>query len=108
MPCAVADQAQVALALGCERRRMLLKQDPGEAIDRSDRRAQVVGNRVAERLQLLVRGLQLRRTVYDTLLKLGVERADLSFCHRGSAVESSVFHSLRAAPRKILGEHEVR
>src|ERR1035437_10516402 len=45
----------------------------------AQRRAQIVGDGITERLQLLVGGLQLRRAFGDPLLEGFVEPADFSF-----------------------------
>ncbi|GMU49141.1 MAG: hypothetical protein AMXMBFR31_13670 [Candidatus Desulfobacillus denitrificans] len=45
----------------------------GEAVDRPQRRAQVVRNRIAEGLQLPVRFLQLPRALGHALLELGIQ-----------------------------------
>ena len=56
---------------------VVLEQRLAEAVDAAQRRAQVVGDRIAERLELLVGGLQLGRALDDPLLELGVEPPDL-------------------------------
>ena len=53
------------------------QQHRAEAVHRSQRRAQVVRDRVHERLQLLVCCAQLLSPLRDPLLELGIERADL-------------------------------
>ena len=53
------------------------QQHPAEAVHRSQRRAQVVRDRVHERFELLVARAQLLGSLGDPLLELGVERADL-------------------------------
>ena len=50
-----------------------------EAKDMAQRRAQIVGDGITERLQLLVGGLQLRRAFDDALLQFGVQLANFLF-----------------------------
>ena len=50
-----------------------------ETHDMAQRRAQIVGDGITERLQFLVGGLQLRRALGDALLQFRVETADFLF-----------------------------
>jgi len=50
----VAHELQVLLRFGCELRRVLLQQDAREPIDRAQRCPQIVGDGIAESLELLV------------------------------------------------------
>ena len=51
-----------------------LQQQPAEAFDAAQRRAQVVGQGGAERVELARGGLELQRAVEQTLFQLGVAR----------------------------------
>src|ERR1044071_9106649 len=64
-------------ALGVERLRVVLEQDLAEPGDPAQRRAQVVRDRVAERLELLVRALELLVALLGPALELSGEPARL-------------------------------
>src|SRR3989442_4342578 len=59
LPHVVANDPEEALAIRIEGARMLLREQPGEAVDGPQRRAQVVRHGVAERFQLLVLPLEI-------------------------------------------------
>ena len=67
---AVAHPAQIVARLVGQLAAVLVDQQLGEAVDAPQRRAQVVGHRVGERLELLVRGFQLRGPLADAPLEL--------------------------------------
>ena len=72
------DAAQVASAGVVQRLAVVLQQDLAEPIERAERRAQVVGDRVGERLELAVRRLELRRPLGDAALEVGGQTHDLA------------------------------
>ena len=71
------DDPEDALAFRVERGGILVEEDLAEGVDRAQRRPQVVGDRVAERLELRVGGGERGGTSAHTLLQLGVEGTDL-------------------------------
>src|SRR5690349_15328097 len=71
------DDSELSPPLVIELGRVVLPEHAREAGDRPHRRPQVMGHRIAEALQLLVRGLELRRPLSDTLLELGIEPLQL-------------------------------
>ena len=82
------DPVEVVAALVVQAVRAVAEQGLAEAVDGPQRRAQVVGDGVGERLQLLHRLRQLRGALADALLELGVQRADLLV--RGAALRHVV------------------
>ena len=73
------DSPGVAAAGFAENLAVLLDQRLAEPVQPAQRSAQVMGDRVAERLQVLVRPLQFSRALLDAGLELGGERTDLGF-----------------------------
>ena len=72
---AVADALQITPAFLGQLRAIILEHDAGKPVHGPQRRAQIVRDRIAERLQLLVRRLQLRRALADALLQCCVQVA---------------------------------
>src|SRR5690606_42001578 len=68
------DDVELALRLRIELRAVIGPQELGKAADGAQRGAQIVRNRVAEPLELLVGRLELRRTGLDAMLELDVKR----------------------------------
>ena len=57
-PGVLVDHSQQTLRLGFELRLVVFEENPGKAMNRAERRAQIVRHRVRERLQLRVRPLE--------------------------------------------------
>ncbi len=105
-----ANPPEIALRLVRHVLGEVVDQGLAEPVDRAQRRPQVVRHRIAERLQLGVRGLQLGGALRDARLELGVQPqhlflrpAPLSHFARGLAVRS-----LELARGALdLGEHGI-
>ncbi len=70
---AIDDVAEERLALVVQHLAVVLDERAAEPRHRAQRRAQVVGHRVRERLELAVGGRELGGAILDALLELGVE-----------------------------------
>ena len=91
---------QVALCIAGKVVGKIVDQRLAEPVDRAQRRAQVVGHRIGEGLELPVGRLQLRGAVAHPVLELRVEAQDLPF---GAAALLGLLRELRVGRLQLPG-----
>src|SRR3989442_1223882 len=91
---------QVALGIAGKVLREIVDQRLAEPVDRAQRRAQVVGHRIGERLELPVGHLQLRGALVHPVLELRVEAQDLAL---GAAALLGLLRELRVRRLELPG-----
>src|SRR2546422_4622129 len=104
------DSRQVALCLLRHILREVLQERLAEAVDGTQRRAQVVRHGVAERLELSVRILELRGSLLHALFQLRVQPEDflLGAVMLGDLAAKDLVRRLQVAGRALdFGEHRV-
>src|SRR5437773_1971898 len=104
------DSRQVALCLLRHILREVLQERLAEAVDGTQRRAQVVGHGVAERLELSVRIFQLRGSLLHASFQLCVQPEDflLGAIMLGDLAAKDFVRRLQVAGRALdFGEHRV-
>ncbi len=112
-PARVGDAVEVAERLGAEHGAALLDHLGAEAVDRAQRRAQVVRHRVGEGLELLVGRAQLAGALEHALLELLVEAAHWAWLARSWSTTSarravSARARARASLRMVVVIHSMR
>ena len=78
-PGVFTDDRADAPALVVKARSIVLGQDAGESVDGTERRPQIVGDRIGESLEFLVGLFELLGALRHALLQLGIQAAGLVF-----------------------------